>query len=65
MASPQRRRRRWPAWSLAWQTDPMPVPAFWYFRTRRAARQAASQFRPEVSWRISKSVCLRPPPWAD
>lgn len=32
-------------WCVAWQTEVMPGLAFWYFDTRREAREAAAQIR--------------------
>ena len=35
-------------WVVQWQTLSMPGPSFWYYGTRRAAREAAQSLRREV-----------------
>jgi hypothetical protein len=32
-------------WSLGWKTESMSAPAFWYYATRREAREAARKLR--------------------
>lgn len=32
-------------WVLAWQTLNMPAPAFWYYKTRREAREVARRMK--------------------
>jgi hypothetical protein len=32
-------------WSMAWQTERMTAPAFWYFETKEAAEAAADRMR--------------------